>query len=187
MNVGTGDVSSRPAPTRRLEDMPLVRGTGAYVGDLVTSDTLHCAFVRSPVAHGTITDIDVSMASSEPGVVGIFTAEDLDLADIPSVTGRGPGAEYMTRPVLARDRVRFVGDAVAVVVAESERAAADAADLVWVDVDELGVVDDARWERFARKREAKIEAEFRKGILYIELPKTKEARDKIKHIPIKAA
>lgn len=142
MNVGTGDVSSRRAPTRRIEDLPLVRGTGAYVADLVTPDTLHCAFVRSPVAHGKITEIDTSMATSEPGVVGIYSAEDLGIADIPAVTGRGPGAEYMTRPVLARDRVRFVGDAVAVVVAESAVAAADAADLVWVDVDELPVVDD---------------------------------------------
>lgn len=144
MNVGASDVSSRPSTkfTRRLEDRPLVTGTGAYVADLVTSDTLHCAFVRSPVAHGEIVSIDAAGAGEIEGVVGIFTAADLDIADIPAVTGRGVGAEYMKRPVLARDRVRHVGDPVAVVVAESARAAADAADLVWVDVDEMDVVTD---------------------------------------------
>jgi carbon-monoxide dehydrogenase large subunit len=142
MNMGAGDVSSRPSATRRLEDRPLITGHGKYVADLITDDTLHCVFVRSPIAHGDITSIDLDEAASAPGVVAIYTADDLDIADIPAQTGRGSGVDYMTRPVLVRKRVRHVGDPIAVVLAETEEAAVDAADLVWVDIDELPAVVD---------------------------------------------
>ena len=144
MNMGASDVSSRSSHdlNRRLDDRPLITGTGVYVADLIDVDTLHCAFVRSPVAHGRIASIDVDMARGIDGVVEIFTADDLQIQDIPAVTGRGVGADYMTRPVLARDKVRHVGDPVAVVVADSARAAADAADLVWLEVDELPAITD---------------------------------------------
>lgn len=125
----------------RLEDGPLVIGAGSYVADLVDSDTLHCAFVRSPVAHGSIDSIDLEFARSMPGVVAILTGSDLDLPDLPPSPGRGaPPAEGMGQPVLARDRVRFVGEAVAVVVAESAVQAVDAAEQVWVEIDPLPVV-----------------------------------------------
>ena len=132
MNVGTHYVSSR-----RLEDERLITGNGTYVSDLVPADALFCAFVRSPSAHGIIDDLDLDDVRTSPGVVAVFTATDLDLQDIPGATGRGPAAEPMTRPPLARTKVRYVGDPVAVVVAESARQAADAADLAWVDIDEL--------------------------------------------------
>lgn len=77
-----------------------------------------------------------------PGVVGVFVADDLNLRDIPAITGRSSGADYMSRPPLARGKVRHVGDTVAVVVAETERAAVDASELVWVDIDELPAVLD---------------------------------------------
>ncbi len=134
MNLGTNCVSSR-----RVEDHRLITGNGTYVSDLVPADALYVAFVRSPSAHGTIDNVDLDEVRSSPGVVGVFTAEDLDLQDIPGATGRGPAAEPFTRPPLARSTVRYVGDPVAVVVAESARLAADAADLAWVDIDDLPV------------------------------------------------
>lgn len=131
-----------PAPSspQSAGDPRLVLGQGGYLADLVGPDTLHAWFVRSPVAHGRIKDIDLGLAVSAPGVVGVFTASDLGLVDIPAQTGRGPGSDGMTRPILAADTVRHVGEPVAVVVARSAREAEDAASLVWVDIDDLPAV-----------------------------------------------
>ncbi len=143
MNLGTSDVSSRhPKITPRVEDPRLIVGAGAYAADLITADTLHCRFIRSPIAHGEIVSIDREEAARMPGVVGVFVADDLDLRDIPAITGRSSGADHMTRPPLARRKVRHVGDTVAVVVAETPAAASDAADLVWVDIEELPALLD---------------------------------------------
>jgi carbon-monoxide dehydrogenase large subunit len=129
------------ASLKRLEDEELVSGRGAYVADLITEDTLHCAFVRSPVAHGTFDPPDLDEALGMPGVVAAFTNETLGLPDMPSTPGRGaPEAEGMGQPTLARDRVRHVGDPVAVVVAETQRQAVDAIDTIWVDFEPLPVV-----------------------------------------------
>lgn len=129
--------------TKRLEDGPLVTGHGKFVGDLVDDDTLHVAFVRSPVAHAILGDIDVEAARDMPGVVGVFTNSDLGLPDLPSTPGRGaPEATGMGQSALARDRLRHVGDPIAVVVAESQVAATDAADMIWVDFEELPPVLD---------------------------------------------
>lgn len=126
---------------KRLEDEKLVTGQGAYVADLVTADTLHCAFVRSPIAHGTFDPPDLDDLLDMPGVVAVFTNATLGLPDMPSTPGRGaPEAEGMGQPTLARERVRHVGDPVAVVVAESQRQAVDAADTAWVDFEPLPVV-----------------------------------------------
>ncbi len=128
--------------SRRLEDRPLITGAGRYVGDLVDTDTLHCAFVRSPVAHGSLTPSDLDEVRELPGVVAAFGAADLDLPDMPSCPHPGaPEAIGMGQPPLARDRVRYVGEPVAAVVAESAAQAVDAAGTVWVDVEELPVVD----------------------------------------------
>ncbi len=128
----------------RPEDTRLVTGSGRYVADLCDDETLHCWFVRSPVAHGLITEIDTGAASEATGVVGIYTADDLEMIDIPGNTGRGPEAGEMTRPPLARGRVRYSGEPVAAAVAESPAVAEDAAGMVWVDVDELPPVVDGR-------------------------------------------
>ena len=126
----------------RLEDRPLITGAGRYVGDLVDEATLHCAFVRSPVAHGRLVPPDLDEARDLPGVVAAFGAGDLDLPDMPSCPHPGaPEATGMGQPPLARDRVRYVGEPVAAVVAESATQAADAAGMVWVDVEELPAVD----------------------------------------------
>ena len=126
----------------RLEDRPLITGAGRYVGDLVDTDTLHCAFVRSPVAHGSPAPPDLAGVLDLPGVVAVFGADDFGLPDMPSSPGPGgPEAAGMGQPPLARGRVRYVGEPIAVVVAESAAQAVDAADMVWVDVEELPVVD----------------------------------------------
>lgn len=132
-----------PESRRRREDRRFVIGAGRYVANLAPEDTLHLAFVRSPEAHARITEIDTEMASSTPGVVGIYTGADLDLADIPgdSNTVESPGFE---RPVLAREQVRYVGEPVAVVAATSPPAALDGADLVWVDYEGLPAATDPR-------------------------------------------
>lgn len=130
--------------TRRLEDRPLITGAGRFVGDLVNAGTLHCAFVRSPVAHGRLAPPDLEEARSLPGVVAVFGTDDLALPDMPSSPHPGaPEATGMGQPPLARDRVRYVGEPVAVVVAESAVQAVDAASAVWVDIEELPVVDVA--------------------------------------------
>jgi len=128
---------------RRVEDERLVTGSGQYVADLCDSDTLHCAFVRSTAAHGEIVTLDLGGSDEVPGVVGVYTADDLELPDIPGNTGRGPESPNMIRPPLARDRVRYVGDAVAVVIATTPRIAEDAAALVWVEIDNLAPVTSA--------------------------------------------
>ncbi|WP_139720763.1 xanthine dehydrogenase family protein molybdopterin-binding subunit [Serinicoccus chungangensis] len=126
---------------RRVEDPDLLRGRGTFVGDLDLDDPdiLHAVFVRSPVAHARLAGIDTSEAASAPGVVGVFTADDLGTDPVP------PFAQIhdrVARTALATGRVRFVGDPVALVVARSRVAAVDAADLVDVDYEELDAVVD---------------------------------------------
>lgn len=125
----------------RLEDRPLVTGAGSYVADLVDRDTLHCAFVRSPLAHGTFQPPDVEDASGMPGVVAVHTADTLDLAVLPTEEAPGrPAAHGMGQPPLAHGRVRHVGEPMAVVVAETASQAVDAAEQIWVDIDPLPAV-----------------------------------------------
>ncbi|MFP3916155.1 MAG: xanthine dehydrogenase family protein molybdopterin-binding subunit, partial [Actinomycetota bacterium] len=127
-----------PRSHRRREDLRFVAGAGRYVGDLAPAGAVHLAFVRSPEAHARIAGIDPVEAAASPDVTGVYTAADLDLADIPgdSNTVEAPGYE---RPVLAREKVRYVGEPVAVVAARSPQAALDGAELVWVDYDSLPV------------------------------------------------
>jgi carbon-monoxide dehydrogenase large subunit len=124
---------------RRVEDLDLVTGASTYVGNLRLDGMLHLAFVRSPLAHGTITAIGCGEAAAAAGVVAVFTAADLDL---PAHHGLMVVNPDLPRPPLATDRVRFVGEAVAVVVAETKAQAVDAAELVEVDYDPLPVVVD---------------------------------------------
>ncbi len=126
------------AAVKRVEDPRFITGRGTYLANKTIDGALWMAVVRSPVAHGRITDIDVSGATGAPGVVGVYTAADLDL---PPLAPGAPGADPATaRPILAVDVVRFVGEPVAVVVAEDPVAAVDAAGEVWVDIDPLPAV-----------------------------------------------
>jgi carbon-monoxide dehydrogenase large subunit len=126
-------------PVRRVEDPRFLTGTARYTEDLPATGALHAAFVRAAMAHARITGIDTADAASMPGVAGVFTAADLDLDDIPP---DGDAPEVFARPVLARDAVRFIGEAIAVVVAETRAQAVDAAEAVLVDYDPLPVVVD---------------------------------------------
>lgn len=126
-------------PVVRLEDPALLTGAGKYSDDLTFPGMCHVAFVRSPVAHGTITSVDVSAAASMPGVVAVYSdgGDDLGLAPFQGFPMMPPS---LNRPVFAGERVRFVGDIVAAVVAETKAQAADAADAVVVDYEPLPVV-----------------------------------------------
>ncbi len=119
---------------RRIEDAALVTGAGGYVANLAVPGTLHVAFVRSPLAHATIERIDTAQAAAAPGVVAVYSAADLEL---PAHHGLMMLNPETPRPPLAGERVRFVGEAVTMVVAETPEAAADAADLVDVDYEAL--------------------------------------------------
>ncbi len=127
----------------RVEDDPLLRGAARFVADLVVPGTCHAVFVRSQVAHGVIEKIDASEATARPGVLGVFSAADLDLPGLgefpPPPEGPRPA---LLRPCLASDRVRYVGEPVAVVVAQSLAAAVDAAEQVVVEIAELPAVVD---------------------------------------------
>ena len=108
-----------------------------YVADLRFDGLVHACFVRSTVAHGRLAGVDTAEARSWPGVLGVFTAADLDLPDLPTIPVVN---QRMARPILARDTVRFVGEPVVAVVAETAAAAADAAEHVAVDIEPQAVV-----------------------------------------------
>jgi carbon-monoxide dehydrogenase large subunit len=125
---------------QRKEDPKFLTTGGVYVDDLhdeLLNGALHVVYARSAVAHGTILSIDVEGAKEMPGVVGVFTAESLGLEPVPSQFN-----PMVARTLLASDKVRFVGEPVVAVVAETQAQAADAADLVFVDVDFLPALID---------------------------------------------
>ena len=137
---GTGGTSLLGNSVPRREDANLVRGRGGYAGNVALDGMLHAHFVRSTVAHGEILSVEVDDARTMPGVVAVYTAADLGLADRRPAMKVYP--EAMARPFLARDRVRFVGEPLAVVLADDPYRAADAADAVWADVEPLKAVVD---------------------------------------------
>ncbi|HVT68871.1 MAG TPA: xanthine dehydrogenase family protein molybdopterin-binding subunit [Trebonia sp.] len=132
---------------KRSEDPRILTGGGHYIGDLKLPGMLHAAFVRSPLANGRVVAVDASAARELPGVVAVLTGADLD-----AVTRRGPdpllammgaGGPMPDYSLLATDRVRFVGDPVAIVVAESRYLAEDGCELVEVDYEDLPPVMSA--------------------------------------------
>ncbi len=126
-------------PVRRLEDPALLTGAGKYVDDIVEPNTAHVAFVRSPVAHANIGSVDISEALAMPGVVGVYHSRGDDL-DLPSLQQFVAMPETLNVPVFATDKVRYVGDIVAAVVADTRAQAVDAAERVVVDYDMLPAV-----------------------------------------------
>jgi aerobic carbon-monoxide dehydrogenase large subunit len=134
-------------PALRSEDPRFLRGRGRYLENIEIPGSLHAAFVRSIMPHATIDAVDVAAASTSSGVAGVYAATDLNLAPLPpsgTVEGDADGEVegLFGREPLARDVVRFVGEIVAVVVAESAGQAVDAAELVAVEYEELPVVVD---------------------------------------------
>ncbi len=132
----------------RLEDGPLLRGHGRFVDDLDFAGMLEAAFVRSPHAHAAIRDLDANAARRLPGVYAVFTFADL----APLLTAERLPLQFRTDQlpadvapfVLAKDEVAFVGEAIAVVVAQSRAVAEDAAALVEVDYEPLPAISDCR-------------------------------------------
>ncbi|MDQ0316829.1 xanthine dehydrogenase family protein molybdopterin-binding subunit [Amorphus orientalis] len=122
----------------------LLVGRGTYVADVSPDDTLYAVFVRSPLAHARLAGVDCKAAREAEGVVAVLTAADLgDVAPIVSpidLTGEGSFLASIERPILCGETVRHVGDPIAMVIAGSEAAAVDAAELVDVDYDPLPAV-----------------------------------------------
>jgi carbon-monoxide dehydrogenase large subunit len=124
---------------RRVEDPDLLTGRGTYIGNLRVDGMARAVFVRSPIAHARITGIDTSAASQAPGVLAVLTAADLGVRPFHGFMVLN---QACARPPLAEGKVRFVGEGVAIVVAETEAAAMDAAELVEVDYEPLDAVVD---------------------------------------------
>ena len=126
----------------RLEDPTLLTGEGKYADDLVEPGMLHVSYVRSPVAHANVVSVDITGAASMPGVVAVYHGggDDLGLA---SFQGFPMMPETLNRPIFATDKVRFVGDIVAAVVAETKSQAADAVEAVVVEYETLPTVGTA--------------------------------------------
>jgi len=128
------------ASVKRVEDPRFITGAGRYLGDIDLDGAVWMVPVRSTVPHGVLEGVDTDPARSVPGIVKTYVAGDLDVTNMPV---GAPGLdEHTRRPTIASDRVRFVGDIVAVVVAESRQAAFDAADLVWAEIDPLPAVSN---------------------------------------------
>ena len=122
----------------RMEDPTLLTGDGKYVDDLPETGMLHVALVRSPVAHGTIGSVDIGDAGSMPGVVAVYHAgNDMGLAPVQGFPMMPPD---FNRPVFAADKVRFVGDIIAAVVAETPGQAVDAAQEIFADIEPLQAI-----------------------------------------------
>ena len=134
-------------PVSRLEDPRLLRGLGRYVDDLNLPGQAHAHILRSPHAHARIRSIDARAAAAMPGVLGVLTGADCEadgLGRLPCDQKRfgrdGSDMYRPPRPILARDRVRVVGDYVAMVVAETAAIARDAAERIAVEYEPLPAV-----------------------------------------------
>ncbi len=154
MNAREGDIAaaamisgSQALAPSRIEDRRLVTGTGKFTADWSPDGLLHAVVVRSDRAHARIMGADWSAARAAPGVVAVLTAEDVAAAGfngLPTgapLKGRdGQPIHIAPMPILATDRVRYVGQPVAMIIADSVRAAQDAAELVSIDYDDLPAV-----------------------------------------------
>ena len=131
------------AALKRKEDPRLITGQGTYVEDVTLTGMLHMVLVRSPLAHALIKSIDTAEALKSPGVIAVFTGEDLaeELGSLPC-GWVVPDTKEVPHPPLAVDRVRYVGDAVVAVLAESAAQASDGASVVDVEYEELDAVID---------------------------------------------
>jgi aerobic carbon-monoxide dehydrogenase large subunit len=136
-------------PVRRTEDPTLVRGEGRYTDDINIPGQLYAVMVRSSVAHGLIKGIDAAAAKAMPGVKAVLTGADLVgygglKCNLPLKSRDGSPIKYKPRPALSSDKVRFVGDPIACVVADTIAQAKDAAEAVALDIEPLPAVLSAR-------------------------------------------
>src|SRR5262252_2837736 len=132
------------SPIERLEDLRFLRGRGQYVDDLARKDMLHAAILRSSVAHGRIRSIAVAAARALPGVHSVITAKDIGnrVPRVPMRLQPLPDFEPFGQPVIAETKVRYVGEALAVVLADSPGIAEDALGLIEVEIEPLPAVAD---------------------------------------------
>jgi len=131
-------------PIARREDERLLRGRGTYIDDVACEGALHASFLRSPIAHGRITTLDLEAARALPGVVAVYGAADLGAFNrpLPLLFPDPSIVDPWTQPPLATDEVVYGGQTVAMVVAESRYIAEDAVDRIWLEVDRLPAVVD---------------------------------------------
>jgi carbon-monoxide dehydrogenase large subunit len=129
---------------RRVEDQRFITGSGRYTDDIQLPNQCHLYVFRSPYAHALIRKVDVSAAKAAPGVLAVYTANELSAAGVRDITGADlppfslDGARpALQQPPLARDRIRYVGEPVAAIIAETLAAAKDAAELIDFDVEDL--------------------------------------------------
>src|SRR4051794_13112067 len=141
--VGARAVGAR---VKRVEDPPILTGGGQYLDDVVLPGMLHAAFLRSYVAHGRLLSVDASEARQLPGVVAVYTGEDIQRLTKPAVAGAliginlMPGLESPEFFALATDKVRHVGDPIALVIAENRYVAEDALELIVEDIEPLDAI-----------------------------------------------
>lgn len=135
---------------RRREDARFVTGHGAYVDDLVFPDLCHAVVLRSPHAHAVIASMDATVARAAPGVFAVLTAVEVATDGLhplpPTVVANvktGEPFAYLPQPLLAREKVRYCGEPVALIVAATKAQALDAAELVHVDYASLSAVTSA--------------------------------------------
>ena len=140
------DKFGKSQPVRRMEDQRFLTGRGRYVDDIAPEGALHAFVFRSPVAHARVTALDVSAAAEAPGVALVLTAADLvamgatnSMETDPVENRDGSRGAWPVRPFLAAGRVCFVGEPVALVVADSFRQARDAAELIGFDYEDMPV------------------------------------------------
>jgi carbon-monoxide dehydrogenase large subunit len=131
------------SPIERLEDLRFLTGRGQYTDDLHDDKMLHAVFLRSAVAHGRIRSIDVTAARKKPGVHAVITADDI--GEVPKIQMQLdplPSLRNYLQPIIAVDKVRFVGEAIAVVVADSIALGEDALEAIVVDIEPLPAIVD---------------------------------------------
>ncbi len=145
------------AAVKRREDFRFIKGIGKYTADINLPDQTYCYFLRSSAAHARIDGIDISAAKTAPGVVAVYTAQDIDASGAGGVpcgwliTSRdGTPMKEPKHPILASGKVRHVGDPIVAVIAESLDQAKDAAELIVLDLEELPAVTGYA-ERAARR------------------------------------
>jgi carbon-monoxide dehydrogenase large subunit len=153
------------ARMKRREDPALLQGLGQYVDDIPLAGTLHAAFLRSPYAHARLTGLHVEAARQHPGVVAVLTGDDIlgKVGTIPCVAA-APGLKLPVQHALAVGKVGFVGQPVAVVVAESPATAHDAVEVIAMDVELLPAVVDP--EQAAQPGAPKVHDDFDDNIMF---------------------
>ena len=131
----------------RTEDNRFLTGTGKYIDDQTPSSSLFAYFFRSQVAHAKIKDLNVETARKAKGIYAIFTSDDLekrgvknDLVGVTVKNRDGTDGACPKRPLLAEDRVRFVGEPVALIIADTIQDAKDASELIEVDYEDLSLI-----------------------------------------------